>query len=272
LQEVHVKTVISSTALFLLTATASASSLPYPAAAVLAQNTNHQAAPPNVTRLQGSAAMAHVEEIQSKHPAAFRKAVEELKKRGFRPTEQALGMVHSGQAKGVSFPPNGIQLVQTSWSGDQGEIDWWSWDDGYDGTWEGVLYAENYSTGVSATFDLQINIETDGNYWTVFEDCTGVEYRDGGPKEVRAPQRSTSDTGIRLAATHNFIPQLLSTMHVNRVPGQPYALVAARGYYKCAFFWCLGAAVGCSFTGPAAPGCFMGGCTTAMIGCLAELF
>jgi hypothetical protein len=182
---------------------------------------------------------------------------------------------YTGQASSPVDSKNGIQPAQYSWSDNGGEIDFWSWDDGYDGTWEGVLYAENYDTGVSTTFDLQINIEVDGNYWTVYSENTGVE-RNGGPYEVKTAPPASRDSGIRLAAVHaegDFLPALLSSMNVKQAPGQPYQLVLhPKEYFSCAFWGCLGAAVGCAFLGPGAPPCFFAACTTVLVACLRELF
>jgi hypothetical protein len=183
-------------------------------------------------------------------------------------------MLHSSKVSTTDHSKHGIQRVQDSLYGTDGEIDFWSWDDGYDGTWEGVIYAENYNTGVSATFEVQINIEVDGNYWTVFENCTGVE-RYGQPYEVKTLPGREQDSGIRLASIRpdgEFLPLLLSSMRINEAPGKPYVLVGGKAYYWCAFWGCLGSAVGCLFFGPGAPLCFIAACTTVLVACLGQLF
>src|SRR3954469_12156016 len=120
---------------------------------------SHDLPVPDVVRLSGLEARARMSQVQAKHPAAFGKAMAALTRRGFHPTDLAFANLHSSHASTIARQGNAIQRVQDSWSGTEGEIDFWSWDDGYDGTWEGIIYAENYSTGVSVTFDVQLDIE-----------------------------------------------------------------------------------------------------------------
>jgi len=262
-------------AFFLIASTVTAGTQPAAPAFLTKLSEAHGPADPNVTRLSGPEAMARIQERSGKHPGPFGRAVEALKKRGFQPTTQAWAVLHSAKASGPVDSKNGIQLAQYSWSGDEGEIDFWSWDDGDNGTWEGVLYAENYDTGVAVTFDLQINIEVDGNYWTVFSDCTGAE-RNGQPYEVKTSPAGGQDSGIRLAslnAESRFLPALLSSMNVKQAPGHPYELVLhPQQYFGCAFWGCLAVAVGCAFLGPGAPPCFFAACTAVLVACLRELF
>ena len=216
-----------------------------------------------VEHLAGTKATQHLAALKKRKKEAFKKAEEDL---------QTFGMQETGHVYVVrTFDLESLSPASSSITTSTGEIVFSSWDDGYDGTWEGVIYAENYNGG-SVTYNAQINIEQNGNNWTVWR--TVVDYDPyGGGNGDREALLDDSQTQLRLDAVFAGLTQTYSEA-IPAIGGSSQLrpmLAGAYDYYRCAFWGCLGAAVGCFFLGPAAPPCFFVACTAVLVGCLGEL-
>jgi hypothetical protein len=103
-----------------------------------------------VLELHGEAARVRLRELMSRRPEAF--ANLQLPKQGYRPTD----IVHVERI--ASFRSAGFLSTQTQQElTSEGEILFWSWDDGDDSTWEGVIYFEHYASGLAGTNEAQID-------------------------------------------------------------------------------------------------------------------
>jgi len=91
----------------------------------------------------------------------------------------------------------------------------WSWDDGYDGTWEGEIYGERYSDGAWHLMEGQANIETETMY-AVWANDVGHE-GPGGPYEVKS-RGARAYGGIRLASLGGPAPLLTPVMQSGKTP------------------------------------------------------
>lgn len=138
--------------------------------------------------LSAARAQSRLMELESTHKKfGFRRAVRNLQKRGIVPTVDVTvvrklptGEVRSGEAMTAS------QSVSTG----AGEVLFWTWDDGDDNTWEGVVYVERYSDGMYVTWDMQLDISSpttiDSGDWTELDDFGDVDEGEGegDPEEV----------------------------------------------------------------------------------------
>lgn len=130
-----------------------------------------------VERLTGKAALAHLHNIMSRRPGAFDRARQSLRDRGFVPTET---VYVERTIRLASTQPFGKGLVvpaqDYSESNEDGEILFWSWDDGDDATWEGSIYIEIYSDGAASTWEGQIDASNEEHNWIYY-----LKTWEGGP-------------------------------------------------------------------------------------------
>jgi len=237
-----------------------------------------------IQHIRGASARAHLRELRRKSKKGFGVATADLRRRGYRPTDHVyvskvirFASLNPSEARSGSVLRTSMRPQQYSEQFQEGEVTFWSWDDGYDGTWEGVLYAENYSNGGWQTHEAQLNIEVDGNYWTVWHDRVAGEGGGGAPLPVSLDQEQESGDFLGQFVTavnqdkrsSEFVT--LRASGVSAAASSSFVSFGPIDYYWCAFWGCLGAAVGCGFLGPAAPPCFFATCTAVLIGCIAQL-
>lgn len=215
-----------------------------------------------VERLKGDAALAHLYNAMSRRPDAFAAARRSLARRGFTSTplvyvERTIRLARNpaGEDRSTTLPAQ----THSEQNGD-GEIIFWSWDDGQNATWEGAIYVEIYSTGSATTWEGQIDASTTEHPWIYYEKTW--QGGGGGPHEVR----------------FGVPPPLPGMQAVPAVSlgqassyGAGYAPASWLGWAvcwrRCVVVGCGTAAIGCLSSGPAWPGCFAAWCLGAEIMC-----
>lgn len=210
-----------------------------------------------VEQLRGTAALAHLQNLRSREPQALIASIKNMKEHGFRPTDHVFVERHLRLARNTSQSgPPPYSLTQTSSEANSdGEIVFWSWDDGDNSTWEGTIYVEIYSDGAASTWDGQIYDETEDHPWVWYQKTWE---RDPVDRRIAFPPLPGTRSNDRFLLTNSAIalrPQ--------------FDLV---GFYEWATCWraavvggCSGAAWTCRRTGPLWPECFAYGCTGAEI-------
>lgn len=201
-------------------------------------------------RLSGEEAFAHLRKLQSAEKNSFRKAAERLRAKGYTPTE-TVDVLQTGTP-----PSKRIRPVQETFVDEGGEVVYWTWSDGIDGTWEGVIYVEDYTTGATATWSTQIDVTT-AQFYPLWAEQTsgGTSYRDG--ERMTALPRPAN------------VPQVAS-LQLAVAPGDPipeYLLVQSAADRMIAFLWCMvdsGCTPGCVMSGPV---CATWRCPRAAIQC-----
>ena len=126
--------------------------------------------------LRGEAAREHLRNLLAKRSEAYARSRANLRQRGFLPTE--IVVVHRTARTDVveRRRDKGLRLAQDHYdSNDDGEVVFWSWDDGDDTTWEGSFYAERYSDGAWLMVDVQVDIATE-DYLTLWASETGTSW------------------------------------------------------------------------------------------------
>ncbi len=194
--------------------------------------------PTALERLEGNAALAHLNNLKVRHPLAFARAMKAMRDHGFKPTEI-------------------VDVVRNTAL--------WSWDDGDASTWEGVIYAESYSDGIYVTEDSQINVVSDP--YPVWE-YTAAAYDSGGNdllliknrihRQSPVPQIASASADMQRAIVEGTPP---NSIELARVP-EP-----VRAWLACTIGGCGSAAWGCAVSGPAWGHCFLGWCGGAALGC-----
>jgi hypothetical protein len=222
--------------------------------------------PTALERLEGNAALAHLNNLKVRHPLAFARAMKAMRDHGFKPTE-IVDVVRNTARAGArprSHVP-GIFLAQDYVADSTGELVMWSWDDGDASTWEGVIYAESYSDGIYVTEDSQINVVSDP--YPVWE-YTAAAYDSGGNdllliknrihRQSPVPQIASASADMQRAIVEGTPP---NSIELARVP-EP-----VRAWLACTIGGCGSAAWGCAVSGPGWGHCFLGWCGGAALGC-----
>jgi hypothetical protein len=224
-----------------------------------------------VEELRGAAALAHMQNLRSRRPAAFAKVAMSLRARGFVPTDivyvQRTVRLASGGSGGSIAP----QFASYSESNSEGEITLWSWDDGDDRTWEGSIYVEKYG-GESAMAEGQLDVSTESWSWyytdVVWESGPiSPEYQD--VRRQLSPRAEALQQPAAAAVTTPFNPPLTVYMFAQEGGGRDW-IQFFKDYRACVVGWCTGATVACLVSGPKWPLCWGGACVGAQIGCFID--
>ncbi|MGN6182724.1 MAG: hypothetical protein ACTHQM_03620 [Thermoanaerobaculia bacterium] len=214
-------------------------------AVVTAQNHRIQNEPDRSNPVQ----KAHLELLKSKRPTAFEKAERRLTARGFTPTDRVV-VFRTGAVAPANFAP--VQSVETT----EGEIVFWSWDDGDDSTWEGTMWLARYSNGAEllqeAQFDVATTTPTVTYESTIWRKPPDLEYADTLSSGRQQPLLVASLNGVAAS------PQIELASSMPR---------PAREWLGCVINGCLVGAVACVFTGPAFPECVVVVCAAVKLGC-----
>lgn len=219
-----------------------------------------------VERLQGTAALAHLENIKSRNPKAFAQARKNLLNRGFRPTNRVYveRTVRLVSGRPTREPGKALPVQDYSETNEDGEIAFWSWDDGDDGTWEGTIYVEVYSTGDASTWEGQIDATTEDHDW-IYNQMTW-EKPGVGDDPIRArwqPSPGPNSRGRIVPASLPVGPQGLQ--RGNPVPAG--WIEWAECWRACVVGGCAAAALHCRFTNGAWPACWGAACVALEVGC-----
>jgi hypothetical protein len=210
-------------------------------------------ATPAVERLDGPAAVKHLDKVKAAKAQLFRKAEARMRERGFESTD---AVMVTKTSSGVVAP------AQDAYSDSTGEIVFWSWDDGDDSTWEGTIYVEDYATGAYSIWDAQIDISGSrpSTVWREYQGGVG-DHRDLQPYAFNGGRRSR----------HVNAPQVASAGSLTG--GTSIELVQVRAPRDWdAFVDCFNSGCGsvmrwCAGTGPHWANCVTTGCGAVAIYC-----
>jgi hypothetical protein len=199
-----------------------------------------------VETLRGDAALRHFANWRSQYPKAYAAAAAEFVHRGWRPTQNLVVMRSLRLTSAGWVPANQLPFRQVQdFSAPEGEVMFWSADDGNPATWEGTIYGNNYQTGEVFVLSDQVDISTDDP--DVMSEDTIYDYFNKGGEELPVSLRGA---GPAHSPYHRVID--------NR----------NRGYLKCVIVGMGVAALRCAFAGPEWPLCFLAGAALAIIVCL----
>jgi hypothetical protein len=218
-----------------------------------------------VERIHGRAAAAHLENLLSRKPAAFVRAQQILRERGFTPTdfvyvERTLRRLNARLKSSSSVLP---AQDYSEWNAD-GEIVFWSWTDGDDGTWEGSIYMEAYGDDSASTWEGQIDVSVEEYPWVYYSNTWTGDGDGGGDDGGGDPLPTLKKTPPRPG---QIVPAVASSGY----PSTMYMLVGwnewGRCWRGCVIGNCTTAAIACRYTGPLWAKCFGGWCGGSLVGC-----
>ena len=182
---------------------------------------------------------------------ALREGAEQLAAYGYKPT----GKVTIFRNLGDESKPKRLfdrildavmpRLAAQTAYGPGFEIGWISWDDGNPASWEGQVYIYT-AEGEYGVYNQQTDVSGAGDYMMPYWSYTTHYYRPPYLPEASAER-----------------PQVTLAQYRIKKPYQP----DWGNFYLCAFRGCGIAAAVCPLAGPAAPECFVAGCTAALIDC-----
>jgi hypothetical protein len=207
----------------------------------------------NYEIVSGPVAVSHLRDLTARRQELMEKAARRMRDRGFKPTD--IVMVARNDGSGGEIAP-----VEDSFSNQEGEIVFWSWDDGANETWEGVIYVEDYVTGAFATWESQLDISTEDEYplWESYVGGGG-----GGPREPVYQTHLFQDEPPQLASS-------AAEYALDRIRGgtsRDIQRVGLRRWAACTGAGCAGSAIGCIATGPKWAVCTGIWCAGWAIGC-----
>jgi hypothetical protein len=210
--------------------------------------------------LKGKPAISHVRNLRAQHARGFALAEQELRRRGFKPTEHAVVI----RSIGKPFAP-----AQTTVDSSSGEVTFWSWDDGDDSTWEGTFYATTYDDSSYVLIDGQIDTNVHDVIWeSLAYEYEGPISEGGGPDNQIRRQDRTRTSPFKLIAQRFSSPREI--LEVARTTNRPKPKPSE--WIGCVVAGCTGSVVGCALSGPAYPECVVLGCGAAStIGCTFQL-
>lgn len=215
----------------------------------------------------GETAQAHLQNAKLRRSRAFEKAARVLQQKGYRRTNEVV-VVRTLDKQAWLRSRDGIHPAYDYASSEDGEIIFWSWDDGDDSTWEGNVYIEKYSTGGYVSLDGQV----DPGYTEippVWEET--IEYYGGGGGGPDEDQPLMTSLGrgkpIQLASLMSDIGfavnRNLDDSHIQLVQWREYL----REWGKCFGPNCAVAVGTCRWAGPAWAKCSLAGCGIAAVAC-----
>jgi len=205
-----------------------------------------------VQRLEGVAALEHLQNVRSRNPSAFSKASASLRERGFKATNR-IYVERTLRVASNARPMNadGMRLAQDySESNSEGEILFWSWNDGDDNTWEGEIYVEIYSNNDASTWEGQIDSSNEDHEWIYYQETW------------QKPREEFQSFKGFLSPRRRVLPAVISP------DTAPYlSRLQTAGWLQWADCWrqeviagCTGAAIGCIATDGGWPACWGATC------------
>lgn len=201
------------------------------------QNAPASSAARPIEVLEGEPALSHLRNLKAKRPQAWARAEQILRERGFKPTNEVIVMRSTALAKSKGKARAPFLFAESETIQDSsGEVTFWSWDDGVDGTWEGSVYMADYQNGIDGLADAQIFFDTP-DFYTMWEYDVYV----GGPEGPFYPEQQMASMLRRqplyqLASVAPFSAQIQSSCGARFVQDWGWCLAPACGWsmYDCA--------------------------------------
>lgn len=224
-----------------------------------------------VETLTGHRAVEYFQKLRAEKPARFKEAGKFLAQKGYKPTNtvtvfRTLRITEAQLRQGI-VPPAVPQRASTTVTSSEGEVVFWSWDDGDDGTWEGSTYVERYSDGAYTNSDSQSDIQT-SDYFEIWSDVTSSGGGGDGPGDDPIavsfePKQDANQVRFAVAGGPNAALMQQGALNPRLVlDGFDW-----QGFLSCSIGGCSGCAVSCAFTGPTWPGCFGPCCGAVVVAC-----
>lgn len=229
--------------------------------------------------ITGSTALSVLQNLKARHRAHIEKAAARLREKGYTMTSEVV-VVRQIDLQARKHRSGAIQPASDSYSTSDGEIIFWSWDDGDDSTWEGTVYVANYGNGGYTYIDGQIDTLHD-ELAPVWEDTIYYYGGSGGDPCVEncEPIYQTrnlfgDDKPIQLAS---LMSDLRYAVHNELEPAEYHRVhhlgAHLRSWGKCFLVSCGVSATTCRWAGPAWGKCALAGCGASAILCgVAEMF
>ena len=225
-----------------------------------------------VETLTGHRAVEYFKKLRAEKPARFKDAGKFLAQEGYKPTNivtvfRTLRITEAQLRQGI-VPPAVPQKASTTVTSSEGEVVFWSWDDGDDGTWEGSTYVERYSDGAYTNSDSQSDIQT-SDYYEIWSEVTSSGGGGDGPGDEPIavsfePKQETGQVRLAVAGGPNAMLMQQGALNPRLVQDDGFDWQA---FLACSVGGCSACAVTCTFTGPAWAGCFGPCCGGIVVGC-----
>ena len=196
--------------------------------------------------LTGREALDHLKNLQARRPGPFAEAGQRLRAKGWTPTEHVLVVrtVRKAITSRNGYGPI-LPAQTTTIDTDEGEVVFWSWDDGDPLTWEGEMWAQRYSDGAEALTAPQADTEQhyvtseELIYWHSPTVENPVGRHDTGGSRTPMIQRAKW-------SGNSAGPILLTQERRKPVDARQFV----KDYLSCVLVSCGGGLVGCMFSGP----------------------
>lgn len=223
-----------------------------------------------IEHIAGAAARKYVDATRAKtgRSSAFRRAERSLARRGYHPAAGMMTITRKYPAN------NGAIGVTQSFDNEDGEMVTAAWDDGDDGTWEGVISLEDYNTTQWQVWDLQFRIEDVEDLGNNYQSLDGFGVGGGGPWEIDyAAPEAASPAGVVVAAASTWggsagsIALSSSGEGAGSVAASAMALGSWGSFWDCVYWGALGAIAACLLTGPGFFFCFAVGIGVVVLVC-----
>lgn len=221
-----------------------------------------------IERLAGEAAHAYLRNLKARRSEGFRRAQAKLEARGFVQTDQVAVFRSVSLVGGRQVSRDDVTFVEDVFTTGDGELVFWSWDDGDDTTWEGSIFMASYSPEADLLANAQLDISTSLNDEPIWEETISYNPPRGGPFNQEASGDGLDTAPTRVACASDDIVAGLAGPTLDRdlvFVGSFAGMV--KSWAACSLAGCAGAAVACALSGPGWAGCFNAWCMGSTVGC-----
>lgn len=222
----------------------------------------------NVEKLSPEEGRRYLANLRARHPGVLERAAQVLRARGYADTGR-VEVLRSIRFSPVELTLKGSKVIplSDSYSGAEGEIVAWEWDDGNYDNWEGSVYLLEYSTGNWISVDMQTSLVENEEWNLVWQEPVAASdnYDDtpGGPDIQYASLGSFFRIAVR--PQHRFQRTAIDWDRIRR---------KVEDWGWCTAFACAGTTIGC-YTNPLVPpdprtraACSASTCLAVGVGCL----
>lgn len=227
--------------------------------------------------ITGQTALGVLQNMKARHREHFEKAAAQMRARGYTMTSEVV-VVRQIDLQARNRRGNALEPVSDSYANSDGEVIFWSWDDGDNSTWEGTMYVGNYQNGGYTYIDGQIDTVNE-ELTPVWED-TVYYYGGSGGGCYDCPQEPIYQTllgerkPIQLAS---LMSDIRNAVHNELEPAEYHRVGSfgshLRSWGKCFVVSCGVSATTCRWAGPAWAKCSLAGCGASAVLCgVVEMF